>query len=285
MKVKKVKNRILWILIAVLATGVVASGGILLVKSIRNAALSGNKANVAWYNENDEEFIISTSEELYELAKLSQYYDFKDQTVKLDADIVLNEGNASDWEEKAPENMWYPITGFAGTFDGDGHTISGVYGKSLHSSMGLFTDTQKECVIKDIRLVNSYFYSVSHQGTGSIIGAGAGKLDSIYSDAKIVNHGFYTGGLIGNVNEGGEIRVTNSWFDGDIELNRENFKYISLMPCSEIVRGVTTSGLKYPLENATLLQSSSYGISNEFYNNTAKITIKEGLLFVICTAE
>ena len=28
-------------------------------------------------NLNDEEFIISTSEELYELAKLSQYYDFK----------------------------------------------------------------------------------------------------------------------------------------------------------------------------------------------------------------
>ena len=218
MKVKKVKNRILWIVIALLATSAVASGGILLVKSIKNAALSGNKANVAWYNENDDEFIISTSEELYEIAKLSQYYDFKDQTVKLDADIVLNEGNASDWEEKVPENMWYPITGFAGTFDGQGHTISGVYGKSLHASMGLFTDTQKECVIKDIRLVNSYFYSVSHQGTGSIIGAGAGKLDSIYSDAKIVNHGFYTGGIIGNVNQGGEIRVTNTWFDGEIEL-------------------------------------------------------------------
>lgn len=73
--------------------------------------------------------------------------------------------------------------------------------------------------------------------------------------------------------------------DSDIELNRENFKYISLMPCSEKVKGVSTSGLKYPLENATLMQSSSYGISNEFYNNTAKITIKEGLLFVICTAE
>ena len=71
--------------------------------------------------------------------------------------------------------------------------------------------------------------------------------------------------------------------DSEIELNRENFNYISLMPCTEKVSGVTAVGLKYPLQDETLTQSSSRGISNEFYNNTAKISIKEGLLFVICT--
>lgn len=71
--------------------------------------------------------------------------------------------------------------------------------------------------------------------------------------------------------------------DSEIELNRENFNYISLMPCTEKVEGVTATGLKYPLTDAELVQSSSRGISNEFYNNTAKISIKEGLLYVICT--
>lgn len=71
--------------------------------------------------------------------------------------------------------------------------------------------------------------------------------------------------------------------DGEIELNRETFNYISLMPCTEKVSGVTATGLKYPLQDETLTQSSSRGISNEFYNNTAKISIKDGLLFVICT--
>lgn len=71
--------------------------------------------------------------------------------------------------------------------------------------------------------------------------------------------------------------------DSEIELNRENFKYISLMPCTEKVSGVTAVGLKYPLQDETLEQSSSRGISNEFYNNIAKISIKDGLLFVICT--
>ena len=70
-----------------------------------------------------------------------------------------------------------------------------------------------------------------------------------------------------------------------LKLSRESFDYISLIPCTDKVSGVTTSGLKYNLENATLHQSSSLGVSNEFYNNTALIKIEKGLLFVICLEE
>ena len=87
-----------------------------------------NKANIEWYTEDGKEFVISTEEELYGLVKLSQYYDFSEQTIKLGADIVINDGNAKDWGEKAPAKRWYPIDGFAGTFDGQGHSIRGVYG-------------------------------------------------------------------------------------------------------------------------------------------------------------
>ncbi len=70
-----------------------------------------------------------------------------------------------------------------------------------------------------------------------------------------------------------------------IELDRETFDYVSLIPCTTTVTGVTTQGLKYPLENAELKRQSSYGISNEFYNNKAEVSIKSGLLFVICVSE
>ncbi len=73
--------------------------------------------------------------------------------------------------------------------------------------------------------------------------------------------------------------------DDYLRLSRESFDYISLIPCTDKVSGVTTSGLKYNLENAVLHQSSSLGISNEFYNNTAHIKIEKGLLFVICLEE
>ena len=73
--------------------------------------------------------------------------------------------------------------------------------------------------------------------------------------------------------------------DDEIEIARERFDYVSLIPCSDKVSGVSTLGLKYELNNRTLHKSSSLGISNEFYNNTAKIKVEEGLLYVICTQE
>ena len=89
--------------------------------------------DVSWYQEDGEEFTITTMEQLYGFAQLSESYDFKGQTIKLGADIVVNEGNAEDWKKKAPEHRWITITGFAGCFDGEGHTISGVYGVEASS--------------------------------------------------------------------------------------------------------------------------------------------------------
>lgn len=71
--------------------------------------------------------------------------------------------------------------------------------------------------------------------------------------------------------------------DSQIEIPREKFNYVSLIPCTEEVTGIYSLGLKYELNGRKLLKSSSLGISNEFYNNTAKIKIESGLLYVICT--
>lgn len=73
--------------------------------------------------------------------------------------------------------------------------------------------------------------------------------------------------------------------DSEMEIPRERFDYVSLIPCTEEVEGVYTLGLKYELNGKNLSKSSSLGISNEFYNNTAKIKIESGLLYVICSEE
>lgn len=73
--------------------------------------------------------------------------------------------------------------------------------------------------------------------------------------------------------------------DDEVEFAREKFDYVSLIPYTEKVLGVTTTGLKYELNNAELTKSSSLGISNEFYNNIATVKIENGLLYVICTEE
>ena len=69
--------------------------------------------------------------------------------------------------------------------------------------------------------------------------------------------------------------------DQRIELVREEGIFITLLPFAGSAKGVTTYGLYYPLENATLETGSSWGVSNKFSDDMAKVTLTEGYLLVI----
>lgn len=66
-----------------------------------------------------------------------------------------------------------------------------------------------------------------------------------------------------------------------IEISQSEYHYVSLLPISTKVTGVTTRGLKYPLEKATLDRDSSFGISNELNQLTGSIYMDEGILALI----
>jgi len=57
--------------------------------------------------------------------------------------------------------------------------------------------------------------------------------------------------------------------------------YVSIMPLTVRVTGVTTKGLKFPLRNKRLKQGSTLGLSNEMCEEEAEITIESGILLVI----
>lgn len=65
-----------------------------------------------------------------------------------------------------------------------------------------------------------------------------------------------------------------------INLEKE-YKYISLIPLTTNVTGVTLEGFKYPLKNATLSIGESIGVSNEQIEQKAKIKLKKGILICI----
>ncbi len=56
---------------------------------------------------------------------------------------------------------------------------------------------------------------------------------------------------------------------------------VSLVPLTSTVTGVTTQGLYYPLENASMELGTTWGISNEFVSSSAQVSIGEGLMLVI----
>lgn len=55
---------------------------------------------------------------------------------------------------------------------------------------------------------------------------------------------------------------------------------VSLLPFSERVSGVTTAGLRYALDDATLERGPTLGVSNELVDSEASVTIGEGLLII-----
>ncbi len=78
-------------------------------------------------------------------------------------------------------------------------------------------------------------------------------------------------------NEHNEIYIT----DHEIEIKGTKGDIVSILPCFSNVKGVTLKGLEYPLNDFYLEYGSSIGISNVMKEETCKISLKEGYLFVI----
>jgi thiamine pyrophosphokinase len=60
----------------------------------------------------------------------------------------------------------------------------------------------------------------------------------------------------------------------------ESDEVISLIPITEVVKGVTTHGLRWELSQAVLLRGETRGVSNEPIADHARVEIGEGLLLL-----
>ena len=109
-----------------------------------NVDVWDKSVDTSWYNTTSTEFTLTTAEQLAGLAQIVNGTadgitadTFKSKTIKLGANIQLQSdadmaGYATWSTTVAPTNEWVPIGSydigyFAGTFDGQGHTISGMY--------------------------------------------------------------------------------------------------------------------------------------------------------------
>lgn len=66
-----------------------------------------------------------------------------------------------------------------------------------------------------------------------------------------------------------------------IKKNEQYGKYISFVPMTAKVKGVTLRGFKYPLENGVLVNDKSLAISNQIESEEAVVSYEEGVLLMI----
>lgn len=69
----------------------------------------------------------------------------------------------------------------------------------------------------------------------------------------------------------------------EFTLNGKKGDILSLTALDQEVKGVTLSGLEYPLKDSTLQLGSTRGISNVLVENTATVSLKKGLLLCVHT--
>ena len=66
----------------------------------------------------------------------------------------------------------------------------------------------------------------------------------------------------------------------EIELKGEPGNFLSVIPLGQEIRGITITGVDFPLENQNIPMGSSLGISNRFSCTKACIAIKRGMAIV-----
>ena len=83
----------------------------------------------------------------------------------------------------------------------------------------------------------------------------------------------------------GEGTVTTAVYRSTLSFPAYMSGYLSLFCPGEPARGVTLTGLKYPLTDATLTSDIPLGVSNEFTGVPARVTVREGTLLALWQGE
>ncbi len=112
----------------------------------------------------------------------------------------------------------------------------------------------------------------------TIIGAIGTRLDHTIANVHILKKVLERNIEAKIINERNEIKL----IDKTIEIEYDDrYKYISLIPLTTQVKGVTLRGFKYEIENYTLQIGESLGVSNEQIAEKATIDLKDGILILI----
>ena len=249
--------------------------------------------SVAWYvgHESDSSYDITTAEQLAGLAMIVAGLaedggtpiaadNFNGKTIYLKNDLKLNSdediANLGTWGTSAPANKWFPIGNyddanfsgdgagwkqFQGTFDGEGHTISGLYcngqdtyfetGKLYYAALFGTVNTLSNLTLRD-----SYVYSGTN-ATGAIAATHRGAAPvftnvNVENVTVVSNNNYGTALLMGRTGTISNPSFTDCSVSGAIGSDGSRVNYVggiignsSANITNGIVSGCTVSGTYY----------------------------------------
>ena len=214
-----------------------------------HSAFAYTGADIDWYKSTDTEFTLTTAEQLYGLAKLVNLGTdtFEGKTIKLGRDIVINDWKVGEtdyraldfadsstndpaFENNGTNFKYFPTIGsydndtyrpFMGTFDGQGHKISGLFNLYYDDPMekrniGLFGMVE-DATIQNLTVSDCFFYTY-----GGMIGMVATRAygSCTFENIRVTEnfatqYNYYLGGIVGYAYSGGNttINLNNCYVD------------------------------------------------------------------------
>ena len=112
----------------------------------------------------------------------------------------------------------------------------------------------------------------------TIIGATGTRMDHTLANIHVLNEALQNNVPTEIINENNRIMLINKKAK---LIKNTNYKYVSIIPLTTKITGVTLKGFKYNIENATINLGESIGVSNEQIEQEALIEIKEGIAILI----
>ena len=160
---------------------------------------------------------IGNADDLYAFAELVNGGSNKANGL-LTADIVVNENVLKEdgTLNGTPSRGWNPIgnnySKYSGTFDGDGHTVSGLYKSGTTNYVGMFSSISEGGTVKNLGILDSYF--CGGYNVGGVVGSSFGTLYNCYNTGTVISEQDYavSGGVVG-LNYG---LVSNCYNTGNI---------------------------------------------------------------------
>lgn len=256
------------------------------------AYAGGILRDTSWYNTSDSTFTLTTRAQLYGLADIVNgavtgvSEDFKGKTIKLGADISLNENvdDYSSWDFESDALPWTPIgnaNSFGGTFDGQGHTISGLFVAIPESeeflSSAFFGTIGKDAVVTNLVFSKVRLYAetfaqakniapVFSTNLGTVSGVRVKDL-SASSSSNVAGFGVANEGTVKNCRVYNFSTDAHSIVAGLINLNKEGATVDS---CGVEVMNVSASGVVFA-DNycAGLVFFNRGSLKNSYINRAA----------------
>ncbi len=157
-----------------------------------------------------------------------------------------------------------------------------VSGEALH-----YFEKQKE--VKWLRLIPEKDDTDTECAVRQAVLQGYGQIHILGGTGSRLDHMMATVGLLGMaLEENVEILLLDShnrarMIDHKLVITKKEQygNYVSLLPVTPKVTGVTLKGMKYPLSDYTMVSYKSLGVSNEIVEDAAEIYLKDGALLVV----